>query len=106
MVLVVKTGSRGQVDRATPELAARRCVRLLFCQGRTACNLGFMMERSKAIEEAERAGFDLSLVDENLALRPEDRARRHDQALDLVLELDRIRRERDAKFESSAAAAG
>jgi hypothetical protein len=65
-----------------------------------------MTDRSKTIEEAERAGFDLSLVDESLALRPEERARRHDQALDLVLEFDRIRRERDAKFESPAAATG
>jgi hypothetical protein len=65
-----------------------------------------MTERSKAIEEAERAGFDLSLVDESLVLRPEECARRHDQALDLVLEFDRIRRERDAKLKSPAAAAG
>ena len=65
-----------------------------------------MTERSKEIEEAERAGFDLSLVDESLALRPEERARRHDQALDLVLEFDRIRRERDAKFAPPATAAG
>ncbi|HTZ20279.1 MAG TPA: hypothetical protein VMC06_05295 [Opitutaceae bacterium] len=65
-----------------------------------------MTERSKAIEEAERAGFDLSLVDESLTLKPEERARRHDQALDLVLEFDRIRRERDAKSKSPAAATG
>jgi hypothetical protein len=51
----------------------------------------------EAIEEAEKAGFDLSLVDESLALSHEERARQHDQALALVLEFDRIRNERDAK---------
>jgi hypothetical protein len=60
-----------------------------------------MVKRSQAIEEAERAGFDLSLVDESLRLTHEERARQHDQALALVLELDRLRRDRDhAKPES------
>jgi hypothetical protein len=35
----------------------------------------------KAIEEAERAGFDLSLVDSNLRLADDDRAARHEGAL-------------------------
>jgi hypothetical protein len=39
------------------------------------------------IEEAERAGFDLSLVDSNLRLSVEERLLRHDAALELVLEL-------------------
>ena len=65
-----------------------------------------MTEWSKAIEEAERAGFDLSLVEESLKLSPEERARQHDRALELVLELDRICRERDAKLAPSAATAG
>jgi len=47
-----------------------------------------------AIDEAERAGFDLSLVDASLRLTPEERAKQHDQAVALVLEFDRIRRER------------
>jgi hypothetical protein len=47
-----------------------------------------------AVEEAERAGFDLSLVDASLRLTPEERARQQDQALALVLEFDRIRQER------------
>jgi hypothetical protein len=47
-----------------------------------------------AIKEAERAGFDMSLVDASLMLTPEQRARQHDQALTLVLEFDRIRSER------------
>jgi hypothetical protein len=58
-----------------------------------------------AIEEAERAGFDLSLVDASLALSHEGRARQHDQALALVLEFDRLRRERDAKLERPSFAA-
>jgi hypothetical protein len=66
---------------------------------------GIMVKQRDAIEEAEKAGFDLSLVEASLALKPEERARQHDQALALVLEFDRIRRERDAKLESSAAAA-
>lgn len=64
-----------------------------------------MANQRDTIEEAERAGFDLSLVEASLALTHEERARQHDQALALVLEFDRIRRERDAKFESPVAAA-
>jgi hypothetical protein len=44
-----------------------------------------------AIEEAEKAGFDLTLVDASLRLSLEQRARQHDQALALVQEFDRIR---------------
>jgi len=40
-----------------------------------------------AIEEARRAGFDLDLLDSNLALSPEQRALRHESALELVLAL-------------------
>jgi hypothetical protein len=40
-----------------------------------------------AIAEAERAGFDLSLVDCNLALSIEDRMLRHDEALEFKLAL-------------------
>jgi len=46
-----------------------------------------MNAAEKAIEEAERAGFDLSLVDSNLELSFEDRLLRHDSALELVLEM-------------------
>ena len=41
----------------------------------------------RAIAEAEKAGFDLSLVDSNLRLSVEDRLLRHDAALELVLEM-------------------
>ena len=39
------------------------------------------------VEAARRAGFDLDLLDSNLALSPEERALRHDSALELVQEL-------------------
>jgi len=55
---------------------------------------------NSAIIEAEKAGFDLSLVDASLRLSPEERAIQHDQALALVLEFDRIRDERSEKPES------
>jgi hypothetical protein len=40
-----------------------------------------------ALEAARKAGFDLDLLDSNLALTPEQRALRHESALELVLEL-------------------
>ena len=43
------------------------------------------------IAEAQRAGFDLSLVEHSLALMPAERAQEHDGALALVLGLERIR---------------
>jgi hypothetical protein len=39
------------------------------------------------IEEARRAGLDLDLLDSNLALTPEERALRHESALELMLAL-------------------
>lgn len=64
-----------------------------------------MSDRDGAIEAAEKAGFDLSLVDASLRLSYAERARQHDQALALVLEFDRIRESRDANFGSSARSA-
>jgi hypothetical protein len=43
-----------------------------------------------AIQEAEQAGFDLSLVDESLRISPEQRALQHQRALELALELEKI----------------
>jgi hypothetical protein len=37
-----------------------------------------------AIAEAERAGFDLSLVDYNLSLKPEERCLQHAAALEFA----------------------
>jgi len=42
------------------------------------------------LEEAERAGFDLSLLADNLSCSYEERAVHHQAALDLALELQRI----------------
>jgi len=48
------------------------------------------------IEEAERAGFDLSLVEESLSYSYEQRALHHQAALNLVLEMENAgRRIRD-----------
>jgi hypothetical protein len=49
-----------------------------------------MTDDEKAIAEAERAGFDLSLIDSNLRLSYEERLLRHDAALAMVLELRAI----------------
>lgn len=38
----------------------------------------------QAIEAAEKAGFDISLIECNLALTPEERLLRHDSALELA----------------------
>jgi hypothetical protein len=40
-----------------------------------------------AIEAARRAGFDIDLLESNLALTPEERAMRHASALELMLAL-------------------
>ena len=50
---------------------------------------------SDAIEEAERAGFDLNLIDLNLSLTPTQRLDQHQSALALVLELEAIRNTRN-----------
>ena len=42
--------------------------------------------------EAERAGFDLSLVNENLRMSHEQRSLQHQAALDLALEMERAGR--------------
>ena len=56
----------------------------------------------QAITDAERAGFDLTLVDASLRLTHEERARQHDQALALVLEFDRIRQKRDEQSQPTS----
>lgn len=42
---------------------------------------------AQALEEARRAGIDLSLLDSNLALSYEQRVLRHESALELMLAL-------------------
>ncbi|MBS1983747.1 MAG: hypothetical protein JST16_06205 [Bdellovibrionales bacterium] len=52
------------------------------------------MSNSDPIRDAEDAGFDMNLIDLNLSLSPEQRLEAHQGALDLVLELERIRNAR------------
>jgi hypothetical protein len=56
----------------------------------------------EALEAARVAGFDLDLIDTNLALSIEERWRQHDMALDLLLKFERARIERDARLPRSA----
>ena len=58
-----------------------------------------------ALEQARRAGFDLDMLDTNLALTPEERLRQHDTALEFVLELEEARIARDAKLQPPTSAA-
>ena len=46
------------------------------------------MKSLSPIETAEQAGLDLSLVDENLRLSPEQRVLQHEAALNLVLQME------------------
>ena len=55
-----------------------------------------------AIAEASRAGFDLNLIEINLSLTPEDRWRQHDMALEVILELEQARLDRDARLQATA----
>ncbi len=61
-----------------------------------------MNSAEQAIEEARRAGIDLSLLDSNLALSVKERWQQHDAALDLVLKLQAARKEFDAKLQPAA----
>ncbi|MSU48761.1 MAG: hypothetical protein EXS37_06695 [Opitutus sp.] len=57
----------------------------------------------QAIEDARRAGFDMDLLDSNLALPPAERWRQHNLALEMALELQQARPVRDAKLRPPAA---
>jgi len=52
-----------------------------------------MVEKQSAIAEAERWGFDLSLVDCSLSYSYQKRAEQHQSALNLALELEKIGRQ-------------
>ncbi|CAK0749407.1 hypothetical protein CCP3SC15_1600002 [Gammaproteobacteria bacterium] len=41
-----------------------------------------------AIEAAEHAGFDMSLIDDSLRCSPEQRALQHQSALEMALQLE------------------
>ncbi|MBS0631268.1 MAG: hypothetical protein JSS11_05100 [Verrucomicrobia bacterium] len=55
-----------------------------------------------AIEAARNAGFDIDLIDTNLALPVEERWRQHNMALEILLKFERARVERDARLSGTA----
>lgn len=57
-----------------------------------------------AVKIAERAGFDLSLVDESLRCSPQERARQHQAALEVALELETIGRQLRDRTQSTSTA--
>jgi len=57
---------------------------------------------NSATEEAARAGFDINLIECNLALSVEERWHQHNLALDMALELQKARKKRDSGLQSSA----
>ena len=56
------------------------------------------------IQVARDAGFDIDLIDTNLALTPEERLRQHDEAVNVMLALQEARRANDAKLHPPAGA--
>jgi hypothetical protein len=64
-----------------------------------------MAEILTAIDEAQRAGFDLSLIEESLGYSYEQRAVHHQRALDLALEMERAGRQLRERSQSTAPAA-
>jgi hypothetical protein len=55
-----------------------------------------------AIGAARRAGFDIDLLDSNLALTVAQRWRQHDNALEFALALEEARIARDAGIQTAA----
>ena len=49
-----------------------------------------MENPAQALEEARRAGIDLDLLDENLAMSVGERIRKHDCYLNLALRLEEV----------------
>lgn len=56
-----------------------------------------------AVQQAEQAGFDMSLIDESMRCSYEQRALQHQEALNLALELERIGQQLRDRTQSSAA---
>lgn len=56
-----------------------------------------------AIAAAERAGFDIAMLESNLALTPAERWRQHNLALAMALELQQARPVHDPRLRSSPA---
>jgi pheromone shutdown protein TraB len=53
-----------------------------------------------AIEAAEHAGIDLSLIDESLRLTPEQRALQHQAALTMALQLEKAFRANTSRMDN------
>lgn len=66
--------------------------------------LGYSALEMNASQQAEFAGFDLSLMEENLQCSPERRALQHQEALSLALELERAGRELRERTQPAPAA--
>ena len=64
------------------------------------CYLGNM----NAIESAEAAGVDLSLIDDSLSRSCEERAIQHQDALNLALEMERAGNELRERYQSASSA--
>lgn len=47
---------------------------------------------SDSQETAKKAGFDLSLIEENLRLNPEERLQQHQRALNMLEQLQSVHR--------------
>lgn len=62
-----------------------------------------MSDSLNPIEEAELAGFDMSLIEANLSYSYEKRVLLHDAALLLALEMERIGRQLRGDTQSTAA---
>lgn len=64
-----------------------------------------MAEPSQAVAIAIQAGIDVSLIDDNLRLSPEDRLRQHQDALNLAMALERAGQELRERSAASASPA-
>ena len=62
-------------------------------------------EADQAIADAERAGIDVNLIELSLVLTPEERWRRHDEALALATELRAAMLTRDDQVQPVAPSA-
>jgi hypothetical protein len=60
-----------------------------------------MREKPDAWEEARRAGFDLDLLESNLALPVQERWRQHDAALNFILKLQEAKAAHDAGLQQT-----
>jgi hypothetical protein len=62
-----------------------------------------MSDHTDAVREAERVGFDSSLIDANLSYSYEKRVLLHDAALELALEMERAGRQLRGNAQPTAA---